>query len=599
MGVAVEGFDWGSESGSLMDLTKEIAKTVVRIKTEMRKASFASRSEAGRYAANQRWKGQGKKGRKAELAAKYPGVDMVVDLPPPRGRRSAKETATIAANVKRLREEREKTPKQKYDFSPQDYKMVRDAMPQLSAADAKKLTQHLLDNNAFGDTSEMSNQEMSNEFALYLDDALGGGSSKSSKNTSKQEAAAVERMDLSMRSVQALEQKTLDRAAERYKTDPPSAVDKKLLDDTKKEVLDLGESAKKAIQDAFAGGGRSVTDKLGKTVASASRKVARQMIEEGLERKSPTDPAPKMTIRGIILQTKIMILNGIEAQLKEIPNALTASYDVGKARSFASRSEAGRYAANMRWKGQGQATLVGTELPGTPGSANFSRVMAITAPKLFGYGTEEVDEDTFEEAQMQIEGFVDQLREVGIENLGEKEFKQKFGSEVDSIKDTLHEMKWQSRRSMPTGPLNRAKGLQEEVAAAASKLEFTPRDRMRADAVLQAYEEQLQSINRNGSGLTDVQRRDQITTEDNLKGGRQVLEAKTRERALGVIAELDRQATKEMGRARNFRAKATGADAPRFNAMASNSEAKMYNLQSQYGGAVEVFEALFDEQLGG
>ena len=61
MGVAVEGFDWGSESGSLMDLTKEIANTVVRIKTEMRKASFASRSEAGRYAANQRWKGQGKK----------------------------------------------------------------------------------------------------------------------------------------------------------------------------------------------------------------------------------------------------------------------------------------------------------------------------------------------------------------------------------------------------------------------------------------------------------------------------------------------------------------------------------------------------------
>ena len=272
---------------------------------------------------------------------------------------------------------------------------------------------------------------------------------------------------------------------------------------------------------------------------------------------------------------------------------------MGKARSFSSRSEAGRYAANMRWKGQGQATLVGSELPATPGSANFSRVMAITAPKLFGGNLEEVDESTFEEAQMKIEGFVDQLREVGIENLGEKEFKQKFGSEVDSIKDTLHEMKWQSRRSMPTGPLNRAKGLQEEVAAAASKLEFTPRDRMRADAVLQAYEEQLQSINRNGSRMTDVQRRDQIVYEDNLKGGRQVLEAKTRERALGVIAELDRQATKEMGRARNFRAKATGADAPRFNAMASNSEAKMYNLQSQYGGAVEVFEALFDEQLEG
>jgi len=172
----------------MSDLTKEIAKTVVRIKSEMRKASakpkkdnsqadlfedeggrrysrayrrskekelqakrksggpkvmgkaqFASRSEAGRYAANMRWKGQG-------------------------------QASSASAGSK--------APKQKYDFSPQDYKMVRDAMPQLSAADAKKLTQYLLDNNAFGDTSEMSNQEMSNEFALYLDDALGSGSSE-------------------------------------------------------------------------------------------------------------------------------------------------------------------------------------------------------------------------------------------------------------------------------------------------------------------------------------------------------------------------------------------------------------------------------------
>jgi len=184
---------------------KEIASTVVRIKTEMRKASakpkkdnsqadlfedeggrrysrayrrskekelqakrksggpkvmgkaqFASRSEAGRYAANMRWKGQGAK------------------------------TPTASAGSK--------TPKQKYDFSPQDYKMVRDAMPQLSAADAKKLTQHLLDNNAFGDTSEMSNQEMSNEFALYLDDALGGGGSSASSEPKGKAPALVDRL---------------------------------------------------------------------------------------------------------------------------------------------------------------------------------------------------------------------------------------------------------------------------------------------------------------------------------------------------------------------------------------------------------------------
>ena len=50
----------------MSDLAKEIANTVVRIKTEMRKASFASRSEAGRYAANQRWKGQGKQAKTAD-----------------------------------------------------------------------------------------------------------------------------------------------------------------------------------------------------------------------------------------------------------------------------------------------------------------------------------------------------------------------------------------------------------------------------------------------------------------------------------------------------------------------------------------------------
>jgi hypothetical protein len=129
----------------------------VRVRTELAKAkSFASRSEAGRYAANMRWKGQGQ------------------------------NTPTTGAGSK--------TSKPKYDFSPQDYKMVRDAMPQLSAADAKKLTQYLLDNNAFGDTSEMSNQEMSNEFALYLDDALGGGSSTASSEPKGKSPALVDRL---------------------------------------------------------------------------------------------------------------------------------------------------------------------------------------------------------------------------------------------------------------------------------------------------------------------------------------------------------------------------------------------------------------------
>tara|TARA_B110000503_G_scaffold141880_1_gene236838 strand:+ start:2567 stop:3253 length:687 start_codon:yes stop_codon:yes gene_type:complete len=53
----------------MSDLLKEIANTVVRIKSEMRKASFASRSEAGRYAANMRWKGQGTVARYSDLTS--------------------------------------------------------------------------------------------------------------------------------------------------------------------------------------------------------------------------------------------------------------------------------------------------------------------------------------------------------------------------------------------------------------------------------------------------------------------------------------------------------------------------------------------------
>ena len=131
-------------------------REIVRMRTELAKAkSFSSRSEAGRYAANMRWQGQGE------------------------------NTPTASTGGK--------TPKQKYDFSPQDYKMVRDAMPQISADDAKKLTQYLLDNNAFGDTSEMSNQEMSNEFALYLDDALGGGGSTASSEPKGKSARGLDR----------------------------------------------------------------------------------------------------------------------------------------------------------------------------------------------------------------------------------------------------------------------------------------------------------------------------------------------------------------------------------------------------------------------
>jgi hypothetical protein len=298
----------------MSDLAKEIAQTVVRIKTEMRKASFASRSEAGRYAANQRWKGQGKK-------AKTPLDDLSI-----RGMTPAKMAAD---ELRTWIDEQEG---------------LLEAMQGL-ASKAELKQQKGLITLARRDLRRMEGSETK----------VKPKTSKPGKTISSQEANAVERVDLFMRSTANLDQTVLDRVAEKYKTDPPSDADRKLLDETKKEMLAAGEAAKTAIQDAFAGGGQGGTDKLGKTFRSSSRKIVKQMVAEGLERKFPTDPKPENTIRGTILQTKVMVLDRLALELKDIPEALTASYGVGKAQ-FASRSEAGRYAANMRWKGQGQST---------------------------------------------------------------------------------------------------------------------------------------------------------------------------------------------------------------------------------------------------
>ncbi len=147
-----------SDAGDVRSVTG-MAQTIIF--DAIKKGRFSSRSEAGRYAANMRWKGQGEK--------------------------------TVSSS---------KGSKQKYDFSPRDYKMVREAVPQISADDAKKLTQYLLDNNAFGDTSEMSLEQMGREFRMYLDDALGGGGSdEQGSMPNNAEDKAYERMGVSGRKI--------------------------------------------------------------------------------------------------------------------------------------------------------------------------------------------------------------------------------------------------------------------------------------------------------------------------------------------------------------------------------------------------------------
>lgn len=62
------------------------------------------------------------------------------------------------------------TPKEKY--SPVQYQAVRDAIPQINASDAKKLTQYLADNDLLGGTAGMTPQQMLDKWVPHLDRAL-------------------------------------------------------------------------------------------------------------------------------------------------------------------------------------------------------------------------------------------------------------------------------------------------------------------------------------------------------------------------------------------------------------------------------------------
>ena len=75
------------------------------------------------------------------------------------------------------------------------------------------------------------------------------------------------------------------------------------------------------------------------------------------------------------------------------------------------------------------------------------------------------------------------------------------------------------------------------------------------------------------------------------------MEAGSRERALGIIAELNKGSVKYMQRARQYEFKATGAEAPRFKNLARTANAQMHQYADQQAGAEMVFEALYDEQL--
>jgi len=65
----------------MVDAKMVLARAVVAQKVEMFKASFATRSEAGRYAANQRWKGHAKAGGGDDVAGSFrPKSDILAEV---------------------------------------------------------------------------------------------------------------------------------------------------------------------------------------------------------------------------------------------------------------------------------------------------------------------------------------------------------------------------------------------------------------------------------------------------------------------------------------------------------------------------------------
>ena len=549
----------------MSDLSKEIANTVIRIKTEMRKAQFASRSEAGRYAANQRWKGQGKKG-------KTPLDDLSI-----RGMTPAKMAASeLRAHI-------------------DEQEGLLEAMRDNGASKAELKQQKGLITLARRDLRRMEEEQAKAE------------APKSTHRASYLEYRFTNKQGRDKAFSEAMIMKAGKGLNEKYGA--PLA--------TKDDVA-FAAQVKDELESAIAPLEQEVRDVLGKLDANegdrATNLKSLQRVKTkfaALARKSEKDAKAsgnyanaleENTVRTMVSRTRTMIfemasrdVGFVLDQEKAIDKGLQSRMSKGK--SFASRSEAGRYAANMRWKGQGQATSASGQLAGTPQSANVTLVGQVKSPAI-NASSDAVSEGSYEQDEMQIERYLDELKQVGTDILGKKSFGIQFGQEIDSIKDRLREGRYESpNRFSPKGSLDRAKVLQEKISEAASKIDFTPRDRMRAEAILQQYDEQIQSLDRAGTRLTERQSRDQISYIEKVNGGRKVLEAGSRERALGIIAELDKSSVKYMQRARQYEFKATGAEAPRFKNLARTANAQMHQYADQQAGAEMVFEALYDEQL--
>ena len=188
-------FDMASKDvGFVLDQEKAIDKG---LQSRMDKAQFASRSEAGRYAANMRWKGQGKKGKgntdTAQLIAyRQAGNTKDAKLTEQKiEQRLAAEGKTSPAErmAAGLRDFKGKTAEPKgikVDFRPEDPEPTRNDVGDLSAA--KNIVRKFENNlNSLKETTGIKGKRMKEWKAVCNLD----GAKKAAKAATKEECAKV------------------------------------------------------------------------------------------------------------------------------------------------------------------------------------------------------------------------------------------------------------------------------------------------------------------------------------------------------------------------------------------------------------------------
>ena len=335
----------------MSDLAKEIAQTVVRIKSEMRKASFASRSEAGRYAANQRWKGQGKKGKTAlddlsirgmtpakmaasELRAHIDEQEGLLEAMRGNGAskaelRQQKGLITLARrDLRRMEEEQEEV-------------VGVNKFPM--AADYEKESYN---HKNFMDLRRNSETAVERAFSEKTLSGIGAylrGEGKSGRTVFNPDAKDATAEDIAFGAQSLKEIKEIQEP---------------LLDKASKTILDFDN-------------GRVSADVAIKGLRSIRNSLKREAVKADAKQKADgywTESKSENTVRSMTYYTKARHLDIVAGWVDGALATIVAlkrdkgNYpidDMSKGRSFASRSEAGRYAANMRWKGQGQASAAG------------------------------------------------------------------------------------------------------------------------------------------------------------------------------------------------------------------------------------------------